>query len=424
MQSSKPKKTALQSVKGMRDILPEAASVWNLFRTVMRRMEEEYGFSRIETPAVENAALFERSAGESSDIVERQMYSVKAGAGDRLVLRPEFTAPVARAYIEHGMAHLPQPVKLCYEGTLYRHEQPQEGRYREFRQAGFEIMGGESDPAYDAQTIMLACRFLKEAGLSKLAVHVNSIGCRQCRLLYRKKLVEHYKNRPACKTCRRRLVSNPLRVLDCKEKGCEETKKTAPGMIDSLCAPCRGHFKLVLEYLDEVKVPYMLNPHLVRGLDYYNRTVFEIFAEGNDSALGGGGRYDYLVETLGGKSTPAVGCAIGLDRVALALEKAGIAVSERKPAKVFFITIGDLAKKKGLGLIESLRRAGIRVEESLGKDSLKGQLSVADKRGAELALIFGQMEAFEESIIIRDLETGAQETVLLAKLVESVKKRL
>ncbi len=424
MTVSRPKKSALQSVKGMRDILPAEMPVWDLFRSVFRRMEEEYGFMRIETPAVEPTALFERSAGETSDIVERQMYAVKGGDADRLVLRPEFTAPVCRAYIEHGMSHMPQPVKLCYEGTLYRHEAPQEGRYREFRTAGFEIIGGESDPVYDAQAIMLAYRFLEETGLSKLSAQVNSIGCKQCRPLYRKKLTDYYKNRPSCKTCKKRIVANPLRVLDCKEKMCEETKKTAPGMIDSLCILCRGHFKLVLEYLDEAKVPYILNPHLVRGLDYYNRTVFELFVEGWDTALGGGGRYDYLVELLGGKSTPAVGCGLGLDRAKIALEKQGVKISERPAAKVFFITIGDLAKKKGLALIETLRRAGIPVEETMGKDSLKGQLGTADKRGATIALIFGQMEAFEESVIIRDLKTGSQETVLLKKMVEAVRKKI
>ncbi len=417
-------KKALQSVKGMHDILPADQPLWEKMRKVARELGEDYNFERIDTPLVEPMALFERTVGESSDIVEKQMYVLKTKEDDPLVLRPEATASVARAYVEHGMAHVPQPAKLYYFGPLYRHEQPQEGRVRQFHQAGFEIIGGESDPVYDAQTVAVAHRFLEEMKVGKLEIRINSIGCKQCRPIYRKKLVDYYKSRPSCKTCKRRILLNPLRVLDCKEKECEVTKAGAPAMIDSLCAPCRGHFKLVLEYLDELGLSYMLDNHLVRGLDYYSRTVFEIFAEGWDAALAGGGRYDYLLELLGAKATPAVGCAVGLERVGVALAKQGVTVTAKQRPRVHFIHIGDLAKKKSLSLIEALRRGGVHVEESLGKDSLKGQLAAADKNGAELALIFGQMEAFEESIIIRDLKTGAQETVLLAKFVEAVKKRL
>ncbi len=422
MTSASSKKTPIQSVKGMRDILPHDQVLWERMRKVTRDMGEAYNFMRIDTPLVENITLFERGVGVSSDIVEKQMFSVKS-KDDSLVLRPECTAPIMRAYIEHGMSHLPQPVKLYYIGPMYRHEQPQEGRFREFWQTGFEIVGGDSDPVYDAQVIIVAHRFLEEMKIPKIMVQINSIGCKQCRPAYRKRLIDYYKSKAVCKVCKRRIMINPLRALDCKEKECELIKKDAPATIDSLCIICRGHFKLVLEYLDEVKMPYILNNTLVRGLDYYSRTVFEIVSDASNS-LCGGGRYDYLAELLGGKATPAVGWAMGLDRIALMLEKQGIAPLPREKRKVFFINIGDLAKKKGLALIEVLRRAGIHVDESLGKDSLKNQLAIADKRGADLALIFGQMEAFEESIIIRDLKTGAQETVLLIKIVEAVKRKL
>lgn len=408
----------------MHDILPADQPLWEKLRKVARELGEDYNFERIDTPLVEPMALFERTAGESSDIVEKQMYVLKTKEDDSLVLRPEATASVARAYVEHGMAHVPQPVKLYYFGPLYRHEQPQEGRVRQFHQAGFEIIGGDSDAVYDAQIVAVAYRFLEEMKVGKLEIRINSIGCKQCRPIYRKKLVDYYKSRPSCKTCKRRITVNPLRVLDCKEKECATTKAGAPAMIDSLCTGCRGHFKLVLEYLDELGLSYMLDNQLVRGLDYYSRTVFEIFTEGWDAALAGGGRYDYLLELLGAKATPAVGCAVGLERVGLALAKQGTPVTAKQKNRVHFIHIGDLAKKKSLSLIEALRRGGVHVAESLGKDSLKGQLAAADKAGAELALIFGQMEAFEESIIIRDLKTGAQETVLLTKFVEAVKKRL
>lgn len=424
MPPGKLKKTALQSVKGMHDILPQDQLFWERLRKVTRDLGEDYNCMRIDTPLVEKAELFERGIGMATDVVEKQMYAVKTKEGDRLVLRPEFTAAVARAYLEHGLSHLAQPLKLYYIGSLYRHEQPQEGRQREFYQAGFEIIGGESDPVYDAQTIIIAHRFLEEMKMGKLTIQINSIGCKQCRPFYRKKLVDYYKNQPACKTCKRRIAVNPLRVLDCKENKCQDIKKGAPAILDSLCVACRAHFKLTLEYLDELKLPYMLNNYLVRGLDYYSRTVFEIFTEGFDGALAGGGRYDYLLEMMGSKPVPAVGVALGLERIVMMLKKNNVVFSARSKPKLFFIHIGDLAKKKSLSLIENLRRNGIHIEESLGKDSLKGQLAAADKRGAQFALIFGQMEAFEESIIIRDLATGVQETVLLAKLVEAVKKRL
>lgn len=424
MSAPKIKKALLQSVKGMRDILPQDQPLWERLRKVTRDLGEEYNCMRIDTPLVEKAELFERGIGMATDVVEKQMYAIKTKEDERLVLRPECTASVARAYIEHGLSHLIQPVKLYYIGPMYRHEQPQEGRQREFYQVGFEIMGGESDPVYDAQIITIAHRFLEEMKLGKLTIHINSIGCKQCRPFYRKKLVDYYKNQPACKTCKRRIVINPLRVLDCKEEKCQDIKKGAPAMLDSLCVACRAHFKLTLEYLDELKLPYLLNNYLVRGLDYYSRTVFEITTEGVDGALAGGGRYDYLLEMMGAKSVPAVGVALGCERIVAALKKHAIVFSARSKPKLFFIHIGDLAKKKSLSLIENLRRNGIHVEESLGKDSLKGQLTAADKKGAAFALIFGQMEAFEESIIIRDLATGVQETVLLAKLVEAVKKRI
>ncbi len=424
MPAVRSKKVVLQSVKGMHDIMPQDQPLWERLRKVTRDIGEEYNCMRIDTPLVEKAELFERGVGAVSDIVEKQMYMLKTSDGDRLVLRPEFTASIARAYIEHGLSHISQPVKLYYIGPVYRHEQPQEGRFREFYQAGFEIMGGDSDPVHDAQAITLGHRFLEEMKVGKVMIHINSIGCKQCRPFYRKKLIDYYKNQSPCRTCKRRLLINPLRVLDCKEKECEEIKKGAPAMLDSLCSLCKNHFRLVLEYLDELKFSYMLNNYLVRGLDYYSRTVFEFFTEGSDSALGGGGRYDYLLEMLGSKPVPAVGFSLGLERILMVVKARGTVFPARAKPKVFFIHIGDLAKKKSLSLIENLRRSGVHVEESLGRDSLKSQLSVADKGGAQFALIFGQMEAFEESIIIRDLATGAQETVLLAKLAEAMKKRL
>ncbi|MEK9183741.1 MAG: histidine--tRNA ligase [Patescibacteria group bacterium] len=420
----KTKKPTFQSVKGMHDILPQDQLVWDKMRQTFKNVVEHYNFSRIDTPILEKADLFTKGVGQNTDIVEKQMFSFETSGKEILALRPENTASIARAYIQHGLSRLGQPLKLYYLGPMFRHENPQEGRYRQFYQAGVEILGGDSDAIYDAQSILVMHRVLEELKLGKLNVQINTIGCRVCRPLYRKKLQAFYKNKAVCKNCKARSITNPLRLLDCKEKECQVVKKDAPTVLDSICSYCNSHFRLVLEYLDELKLSYTLNNNLVRGLDYYNKTVFEVFVDGLDFALAGGGRYDYLLESLGGRHTPAVGWSMGLERILLAIQKNNITFSEKPKANVFFVHMGDEAKKKSLSLIESLRQGKIQVKESLGKDSLRSQLRMADRVGAKLALIFGQKEAFEDSIIIRDLETGAQETVLISKLVEEVKKRV
>lgn len=424
----KKKTIALQSPKGMHDILPDEELWWEFARDTMREVAESYHFSRIDTPLLEEASLFERGVGGATDIVEKQMFYVKTRGVDRLVLRPENTAGIMRAYLEHGMAHLSQPLKLYYFGPMFRYEQPQAGRYRQFHQSGFEMLGGESDALYDAQIMLVTYRFMEALRLKKLVIQLNTIGCRTCRVAYRRKLQEYYRRyeHKLCRDCKRRLEMNPLRLLDCKEEGCVTIRVHAPIMIDHLCASCRNHFKGVLEYLDELALPYALNPYLVRGLDYYNRTVFEVFTEESGFALGGGGRYDYLAEILGGRKTdlPAVGSAPGIERLIDAMKVQAVAPRPRPKGKVFLIQIGDEAKKKSLALIERFRAAHVRVNEALGRGSLKAQLRIADKDGAEVALLFGQREVFEGTIIIRDMKGGAQETVPLEKVVEEVRKRL
>lgn len=426
LKKAKSARVTPQSPKGMHDILPHDQFLWERVRRALRETAEFYNFLRIDTPIVERAALFERSVGETSDIVEKEMFYLDVKGLDKLVLRPEGTAPVARAYLEHGLSHLGLPLKLYYEGPMFRHEQPQAGRFRQFHQIGFEIIAGNSDPVYDAQAIIVSLRLLEALKLKNLTVKLNSIGCRNCRPPYRKELLAYYRDKKdgPCADCKRRLAQNPLRLLDCKREECQPMKKEAPLFVDHLCAACHNHFKTVLEYLEELKLPYLLDHTLVRGFDYYSRTVFEIAAEGSEGSLCGGGRYDYLTEQLGGKSAPAVGAAIGIERVMEAMRAQNVVQPPRQKPKVYLVYLGDLAKKKSLRLLEQLREGDIAVFESLGKESLKAQLRAADKMGAPLALIFGQREAFEESVIVRDLKTGAQETVPFAKMVETVKKRL
>jgi len=271
----------------------------------------------------------------------------------------------------------------------------------------------------------LSCyRLLESLKIKKLDIQINTIGCKVCRPDYRRRLVDYYRKKKVCDNCERRLKINPLRILDCKDNKCQEFKKDAPVILDCLCADCKSQFKGVLEYLEELGLPYSLNNYLVRGLDYYSQTVFEIFAEGSDGALASGGRYDYLAKILGGKDTSAVGVGIGLERVIAAMKKNEVKLIAKQKPKVFFIHVGSLAKKKSLGLIEELKNAGVRIGEALGKGSLQAQLRQADKDEAAIALIFGQKEAFEKSIIIRDLATGSQESVLLDKFIKEVKKKL
>jgi histidyl-tRNA synthetase len=415
----------LQAVKGMHDTLPLEQPIWEKIRKVTRDVSGFYHFQRIDTPVVEKAEVFEIAAGATSEVVEKQMYVFRSGR-DRLALRPEATAGIARAYIQHGLGHqMGHPVKLYFEGEIFRHEQPQAGRYRAFHQVDFEIISTENDPVYDAQVITASYRIIEDLKIKNSVVQINSVGCRQCRPLYIKKLKSYYKDktRKLCVDCRRRLTANPLRVLDCKNETCSELKKDAPNILDSMCAVCKKHFKEMLELVEEVKVPYVLNPHLVRGLDYYTKTVFEIFTEGYEGALAAGGRYDGLIGLLGGRETPAVGVALGVERLIEVIKAREIRLAQRQRPTVFLIHIGVTAKQKGLGLIEDFRKESVDVIESLGKDSLKAQLKAADKAQSSIALILGQKEAYEDTIILRDMKTGAQETVPIVKIISVIKKR-
>jgi histidyl-tRNA synthetase len=319
-------------------------------------------------------------------------------------------------------------VKLWYWGPFFRYEQPQAGRFRQFSQFGFEVIG-ENGAVIDAQIIHIFYNILKELRLKNLIVEVNSIGDSQCRPYYKKLLVNYFKSREQslCSDCRRRLRENPLRILDCKEEKCLQVSSQAPQSIDHLCQECHNHFKEVLEFLDGLEVNYSLNPRLVRGLDYYTKTVFEIFAEEvktRQSALAGGGRYDTLVKIMGGKDTSAVGGAAGLERIIALIKERKISIPEVPQPKVFLAQLGNLAKRKCLKLLEDFRKEKILIAESLGRDSLKAQLSRASKIGVTYVLILGQKEALEDEIILRDMVSGNQETFKLAKIVSEIKKRL
>mgnify|MGYP001588164173 CR=1 FL=1 len=425
----KEKTPAFQAPRGMHDVLPVDQQWWERVRKVVDETASFYNYKRIDTPILEYAELFTRGVGEETDLVQKEMYFVKTKGGDLLALRPEGTASIVRAYIERGMSRLSQPLKLFYEGPMFRHENPQAGRLRQFTQVGLEILGGQNDPIYDAQIILAFERMLSALKIGKVNLKVNSIGCRICRPFYKRQLQEYYKRheKELCVDCVRRLNTNVLRLLDCKKEGCQSIKEQAPNFLDKLCTACSHHFQGVLEYLDELGIAYGLDHRLVRGLDYYSRTVFEFFTEGPGSEVGalpGGGRYDYLFEMLGGRLTPAVGGAVSFERLIAVMKAQEVKLLAKNHRKVFVVYVGDLAKRKALTLIENLRIAGLSVSEAFGKESLKTQLKIADKGGFSLALILGQKEIYEENVIVRDLRNSLQETVPLNKIVEEIKKRL
>lgn len=420
------KKMRFQAPRGTFDILPEEQKYWERIRSTVKQIVTAYGFLCIDTPIFENAQLFMRGTGLFTDIVQKEMYTLRTKGGDYLALRPEFTPGIVRAYIEHGMKSWPQPIKLFSIGPVFRHEKPQAGRFRQFHQFNLEIIG-EGGALNDVLIIQLVFLIFKKLGIKGFTLQINSIGCSQCRPDYRKLLIDYYRKqrKKLCRHCRERLKLNPLRLLDCKEEKCRQLANNAPQVIDHLCEECHAHFKEVLESLDEVGISYILNSHLVRGLDYYTKTVFEFRLEGqNPIELAGGGRYDGLVELLGGKPTPAVGVAGGIERVISALKSQDIKIGQESSPRIFLVQLGELSRRRSLKLFEELRNKGLKVAEALGKDSIKSQLKVADKLGVDIALILGQKEALENSIIIRDMKSGAQETVPVEKVVKEIKRRL
>jgi histidyl-tRNA synthetase len=417
-----------QPPRGMKDILPTDQPYWDQVRRVTEKLAREYGFSRIDTPLAEFSNLFNRSIGEGTDIIEKELYSFVTKGGDKISLRPEMTAGVARAFIQHGMTVLSKPVKLFSTGPCYRYDRPQEGRYREFYQVNYDAFG-EQDPILDAQMIQVAARVVQNLGIKAIQIQINSIGCPVCRKEYKDLLVSYLesKSNKLCIDCKRRLDINPLRVLDCKEDKCSQVAAAAPQSVDHLCEECRVHFKSLLEYLDELDLPYIINPRLVRGLDYYTKTVFEIWSgseEGRKSSLGGGGRYDNLVKALGGEATPAIGFALGVERLIIEMKRVQAKPYKEPKPKVFLAQLGDLAKKKSLRLFSELEKNGILVAESFGRGSLKSQLRVANRLGVEMTLILGQKEALDKTVIIKNMLTGEQETASMDKLIDLVKKKL
>ena len=405
--------------RGTSDILPKEQAYWRYIEQKVVNACQLYGYERIDAPAFEDTRLFSRSVGEGTDIVEKEMYTFEDRGGNKITLRPEGTAPVCRAYLEHGLHNLPQPVKLYYITSIFRYERPQAGRYRQHYQFGYEAIG-DDDPVLDAEVIDMAWQFFRSLNLQRLSLQLNSIGCKKCRPGYLAILKDYYAShtRDLCSDCKTRLKRNPLRLLDCKNDVCQQIANSAPRSIDYLCSYCDEHFNRVKRYLELLDLPFAVNHRLVRGLDYYTRTVFEIQpeAEGAQTTLGGGGRYDDLIEELGGKPTPAIGFAAGIERIILNLKKQNVPIPPLPRPQVFIAYVGDEARDEAIKLAATLRKNGIGVIEAIGNKSLKAQLRQANTLGARYTVIIGEQEVKTGTVILRDMTTAEQKTVPLAEL--------
>jgi histidyl-tRNA synthetase len=413
-----------KSPRGTQDILPEEQPYWRHVRRRIAQVCALYGYEPIDTPLFENTEIFARGVGEGTDIVDKEMYSFLDRGGDNLTLRPELTASIVRAYIEHGLARRPQPVRLYGLGPCFRYERPQAGRYRQHNQLSVEGLG-EMDPALDVEVMSVAWHLYADLGFRNLTFQINSIGCPRCRPSYLERLVAYYRpyQEVVCPDCQRRLVKNPMRLLDCKEEQCQPIIAGAPYSTDYLCPECRQHFETLQRYLKLLQRPYTFNHRLVRGLDYYTKTVFEVWAEGigAQNAVCGGGRYDVLAELLGGPPTPAVGFGSGIERIILTIKQQQVAVPPLPVPVALVAYHGPAAKEAALALLARLRAADIPAVSTYGERSLKAQLRQAGALGVSYALIIGEEEVRAGTVTVRDMARSQQQAVPLAEVVAAVK---
>ena len=410
-----------QAPRGTADLLPEEQKYRRYIESKSVALARSYGFGRIDSPVFEDAALFVRSVGEGTDIVEKEMYTFEDRGGDTVTLRPEGTAPVCRAYLEHGMHNLPQPVRMYYFCPVFRYERPQAGRFRQHHQFGVEVLG-DANPAVDAEVIELAWRLMHSLGLTDIQLFINSIGDRESRPQYVAELKAYHANQYAnlCADCRSRLERNPLRLLDCKVETCRSQGAAAPRSVDHLDPDSLEHWNKLQEYLMAMDIPFQVDHRLVRGLDYYTRTVFEIqpLEAGGQSTICGGGRYDGLIEQLGGRPTPGIGFGSGLERLTLNLKRSGVEVPDEPSPAYLVANVGEAARQPALELASRIRRAGVGAILSSGSRALRGQMRQANALGIPYVVILGDDEISRGEVVIRDMTTSSQETRSLSAFLE------
>ncbi len=411
--------------RGTEDILPIDSPLWQKIEQAAREVCAAYGYKEIRTPVFEDTSLFQRGVGDTTDVVQKEMYTFEDKGGRSITLRPEGTASLVRSFIENSLYAGPQPTKLFYLISCYRYEKPQSGRLREFHQFGIECFGGTSD-ATDAEVIALALAFFEKLGVKGLKLNLNSIGCPVCKKDYNEKLREYFSQHTdkLCETCKTRLEKNPMRIIDCKSEICSAISQDAPKMIDHLCEDCQGHLDKTVKYLDAMGIEYMIDPTIVRGLDYYTRTVFEITSDalGAQSTVCGGGRYNGLVEELGGKPTEGIGFAAGLERLVMIMKSQGLDqnLAANTPA-LFVAAIGDTADIAAQKLVFELRSIGIHAQRDLCDRSVKAQMKYANKLGAKFSMVLGEDEINGNQAEIKNMETGETTTVALsAEAIRSI----
>jgi histidyl-tRNA synthetase len=412
-----------QAPRGTTDILPGEQKYWRYIQGRATDLARRYGYGRIDSPVFEDSRLFVRSVGEGTDIVEKEMYTFEDRGGDSLTLRPEGTAPVCRAYLERGMHNLPQPVRLYYFCPVFRYERPQAGRFRQHHQFGVEAIG-DSDPSVDAEVIELAWRLMGSLGLTDINLFLNSIGDRECRPGYIAELKAYYSSHrnELCADCRNRLERNPLRLLDCKVETCRALGEAAPRSVDHLCAACQGHWDKLQEYLRAVGIAYQVDQRLVRGLDYYTRTVFEIqpVVEGAQSTICGGGRYDDLIEQLGGPPTPGIGFGSGIERLTLNLKRNEVPVPDEPRPQYLVANVGDAARSPALELASKIRRTSVGAILGNGSRALRGQMRQANALAIPYVLVLGDEEIQRGEVVVRNMEYSSQETMLISEFLNSL----
>lgn len=405
-----------KKIKGTEDVLPKESYRWQFVEDVMRRESRVYGFKEIRTPVFEHTELFARGVGQTTDVVQKEMYTFDTKGGESVTLRPEGTAGAARAVLEHSLENDGLPIKASYFVSCYRYEKPQAGRLREFHQFGVEEYGTQS-PLADAEIICVAQSIFDRLGIKQLRLEINSIGCPTCRAEYHKALKEYFGTykEELCDTCNSRLEKNPMRILDCKSPICSKIAEGAPKITDYLCDECREHFGQVQKYLDVAGVEYTVNPTIVRGLDYYTKTVFEFVTDfiGAQGTVCGGGRYDGLIEELGGKHLPSLGFAMGIERLLMLMDKQGIEIPEPSSCDLYVATMGDKAKEKAFSIIKSVRDSGLIAETDVVGRGLRPQMKYADKIGAKFSIVLGDNEIEQNSAEVKNMTTGEKTTLAL-----------
>lgn len=416
----------IKAIKGTKDILPTESHKSQYIEQAALQTAQAYGFREMRTPVFEYTELFDRSVGETSDVVQKEMYTFNDKGDRSITLRPEGTAGAVRAFLEHGLFNEPLPQKVCYLTSCYRYEKPQAGRLREFHQFGVECFGAAS-PLADAEVIALAKSYFDYLGIENLVLEINSIGCPECRRKYSQALKEYFESRKSelCETCLSRLERNPMRILDCKSPVCSEIAAGAPVVLDYICDDCREHFESLKKYLDALGIDYTVNPQIVRGLDYYTRTVFEFVSRDEKTdglVLGGGGRYDGLVEELGGASLPACGLAIGLERLLLVMEESGIAFPEAPKYNIAFVTAGENAVLKALELSADLRAQGYSVNIDTVGRSIKAQMKYAGKVGAEFTVVIGDNEIETGTAQLKSMADGTLTEISLEDFTDAFER--